>query len=179
MSTQWWGFTAFHIVDLNYTTFYQIASLFDRYIDMGQRIPWKQYGLIVTIAGAPWARAAWTKCNSQKKTFFTLWQPMKNWLLIIFSCCTYVSTSMRSAFSETLVLLELAYVRQDSQKLSVGTEHLYIMLQSPRNILRTFHHRVNTCTRMTNEQLIFHIYGSHCEQKSIWYYIEKIHDKKF
>ena len=28
---------------------------------------------------------------------------------------------------------------------------------------RTFHHRVDTCTRMTNEQLIFHIYGSHCE----------------
>ena len=37
-------------------TSYQIASLFDRYIDMGQRIHWKQYGLIVTIAGAPWAR---------------------------------------------------------------------------------------------------------------------------
>ena len=38
-------------------TSYQIASLYDRYIDMGQRIYWKQYGLIVvTIAGAPWAR---------------------------------------------------------------------------------------------------------------------------
>ena len=47
-------------------TSYQIASLFDRYIDMGQRIPWKQYGFIVTIAGAPWARAAWTKCNNKK-----------------------------------------------------------------------------------------------------------------
>ena len=36
---------------------------------MGQRIPWKQYGLIVTIAGAPWARAEWKKCN-RKNTFF-------------------------------------------------------------------------------------------------------------
>ena len=38
---------------------------------------------------------------------------------------------MRSAFSETLVLLDLAYVRQE---LSVGMEHLnifYIMLQGP------------------------------------------------
>ena len=32
---------------------------------MCQRIPWKQYGLIVTIAGAPWARTAWKKCNSK------------------------------------------------------------------------------------------------------------------
>ena len=40
------------------------------YIDMGQRIPWMQYGLIVTIAGAPWARAAWKKINSKKNTFF-------------------------------------------------------------------------------------------------------------
>ena len=36
---------------------------------MGQRIPWMQYGLIVTIAGAPWARAAWKKCNCKKKKF--------------------------------------------------------------------------------------------------------------
>ena len=48
-------------------------------------------------------------------TFFTLWQPMKNWLSIIFPCCTYVSTLMRSAFSETLVLLDLAYVHQKSR----------------------------------------------------------------
>ena len=37
---------------------------------MGQRIPWKQYGLIVTIAGAPWARAAWNKNVKAKKYFF-------------------------------------------------------------------------------------------------------------
>ena len=37
-------------------------------------------------------------------------------------------------------------------------------------MLRTFHHRIDTCTRMTNEQLIFHIYGSHCE-KNIYIYI--------
>ena len=30
---------------------------------MGQRIPWRQYGFIVTIAGVPCARAAWKKFN--------------------------------------------------------------------------------------------------------------------
>ena len=97
---------------------------------------------------------------------------MKNWLLIIFPCCRYVSTYMRSAFSETLVLLDLAYVCQDSQKLY--KTFFILCFQGPRNIFkyishhsfscaRTFPHRVDTCTRMTNEQLIFHIYGSHCE----------------
>ena len=32
----------FHIVDLNLKTSYQIASLFDRYIDMDERLPWNQ-----------------------------------------------------------------------------------------------------------------------------------------
>ena len=36
---------------------------------------------------------------------------------------------------------------------------------------RTFNHRVDTCSRMTNEQLIFHIYGSHCEKKKIYIYL--------
>ena len=33
---------------------------------MCQRIPWKQYGFIVTIAGAPWAMTAWKQCNSKQ-----------------------------------------------------------------------------------------------------------------
>ena len=44
-----------------------------------------------------------------------------NYYCLLYICLPgYVSTSMRSAFSETLVLLaDLAYVRRDSQKLSV------------------------------------------------------------
>ena len=38
---------------------------------MGQRIPWKQYGLIVTIAGAHWARAAWKKNVIAKQILFS------------------------------------------------------------------------------------------------------------
>ena len=32
---------------------FKLKKLLIMYIDMGQRIHWKQYGLIVTIAGAP------------------------------------------------------------------------------------------------------------------------------
>ena len=112
------GFTALHIVDLNYTTLYQIVSLFGRYINMGQRIPWKQYGLNVTIAGAPWARAAWTKCNSQKKLLHivtTYEKLVVNYFFLLYLCLHLDEVCI----SETLVLLDLAYVRQDSQKLSV------------------------------------------------------------
>ena len=90
MSTQWWGFTALHIVDLNYKTFHQIASLFDRYIDMGQRIPWKQYGLIiVTIAGAPWARLHGQNVITKKKLFHivtTYEKLVVNYFLLLYIC---------------------------------------------------------------------------------------------
>ena len=66
-------------------TSYQIASLFDRYIDMGQRIHWKQYGLIVTIAGAPWARDVWNKCNN--KNFVTTYEKLVvNYFSLLYIC---------------------------------------------------------------------------------------------
>ena len=51
MSALWWGLTAlkyekkyifFHILGLNLKISYQIVSLFDMYMDMGERIAGKQ-----------------------------------------------------------------------------------------------------------------------------------------
>ena len=40
----------FHIEDLNLKTSYQIASLFDRYIDMDERLHWNPDGSIMIIS---------------------------------------------------------------------------------------------------------------------------------
>ena len=153
------------------------------YIDMGQRIHGKQYGLIVTIAGAPWARAAWTKYNSKKKTFFTLWLTYEklvvNYFFLLYICLHLDEVCIFWDFG-TLGFgvrpsgrpkpISRPQPHKSINGINGTPQHFYIMLQGPRNILRTFHHRVDTCTRMTNEQLIFHIYGSHCE-KYIYIYI--------
>ena len=55
----------FHILVLNLKISYKIVSLFDMYMDMGERIAGKQ--------------------------------DMKNLLSIVFLCCTYVSSVMRSS----------------------------------------------------------------------------------
>ena len=76
---------------------YQIASLFHMYIDMGERIAGKQdrFSLIIEDpSGAP------------KYTFFyILAHKWKNGFQIVSPCWTYVSTVMRSAFTDILVPL--------------------------------------------------------------------------
>ena len=87
-----------HILDLNLNSSYQTASLFHiMYIDVGERITKPRRAL----------------SNSQKYIICLHFGPyMKNWFSIVFPCCTYVSTVMRSAFADillTLVPLDLMY----------------------------------------------------------------------
>ena len=113
---------------------------------MGQRIHWKQYGLIVTIAGAPWLGLHGQNVQViAKKNFFHIVTTYEKLVVNDFFFLLYIHVCLHLWYS---------WIWRTSAR---------IMLQGHRNILRTFHHRVDTCTRMTNEQLIFHIYGSHCD----------------
>ena len=53
---------------------------------MGQMIPWKQYGLIVTITGAPWARAAWKKCKYFFHIVTTYEKLVVNYFSLLYIC---------------------------------------------------------------------------------------------
>ena len=80
---------------------YQIASLFHMYIDMGERIAGKQDRPSLIIEDPLRAPKMPPKYNF----FYILAHKLKNGFQIVSPCCTYVSTVMRSAFADILVLL--------------------------------------------------------------------------
>ena len=95
----WYIFFFLHILDFNLKSSFQIASLFDMYISIWVR------GYLESKIGPVWSLNAPQAPPSSKKcifySHFALY--MKNWLLIVFSCCAYVSTVMKCAFSDILV----------------------------------------------------------------------------
>ena len=80
---------------------YQIASLFNMYIDMGERIAGQQDRFILIIEDP--FRAP--KIPSKYTFFYILAHKWKNGFQIVSPCCTYVSTVMRYAFADILVPL--------------------------------------------------------------------------
>ena len=75
------------------------------YIDMGERIAGKQHRPSLIIEGTTLPPPPQGPQNSQNLYFIYIlaYIYMKNWLLIVFSCCAYVSTVMKSAFSDILL----------------------------------------------------------------------------
>ena len=94
-----------YIFGLNLKISEQIASLFDMYIDIGERIAEKQDRPSLFIEDPPQGPP-----NSPNYTlFFTFWPLyMKNWFSNCFPLLyiNYVSTVMRSAFADILVPLD-------------------------------------------------------------------------
>ena len=105
MSALWWGLTALkfqspefdpkyekknYILGLSWKISCQIASLFDMYIDMDERITGKQDRPSLIIEDPPRAHQI-----SQNIYIFLHSGPH---IQIVSLCCTYVSTVMRSAF---------------------------------------------------------------------------------
>ena len=82
-----------HILGLNIKMYYQIVSLFDMYIDMGERIAVKQDKCSHINAQGP--------LNSPKYVW-TFWLIYAKF---VSPCCTYVSIVMRSAFADISVPL--------------------------------------------------------------------------
>ena len=87
----------FHILGLNLKMSYQIASLFDMYIDMGERMAGKQDRFSLIIEDP--LRAPKIPPN------YILAHKWKNGFQIVSPCCTYVSTVMRYTFADILVPL--------------------------------------------------------------------------
>ena len=89
----------FHILNLNLKSSYHIASLFYMYmyIDMGERIVGQQYRFSLIIAVLPRAPQI-----TKNEHFLHFGPCMKSCLLIVFPCCTYISSVMRSAFADIL-----------------------------------------------------------------------------
>ena len=138
---------------------YQISSLFDRYIDMGQRIPWKQYGLIVTIAGAPWAglhgpnviakQFFFSHCDNLWKIgcqlfFLVVHMSPPRWGLH-FRRLWYSWIWRTSARTPKNYKQNLSVVRNRINQQRGLTKRLNIfniMLQGPRNILKYISHHI-------------------------------------
>ena len=77
---------------------YQIASLFDMYIDMGERITGEQDRPSLIIEHLPQG----PQIAQNIHIFFTFGLVYEK---LVFPCCTYVSTVMRSAFADISVPL--------------------------------------------------------------------------
>ena len=80
---------------------YQIASLFHMYIVMGERIAGKQDRFSLIIEDPPQGPQNTPKIY----IFLTFWPINEKWFSNSFPCCSYVSTIIRSTFTDILVPL--------------------------------------------------------------------------
>ena len=97
----------FHILGLNLKISYQIVSLCDMYIDMGERITGKQDRPSLIIEDPPQG-----PLNSPRYIFFLHFGSyIQTGFQIVSTCCTFVSIVMRAAFADiSLPLVPLDFM---------------------------------------------------------------------
>ena len=88
-------------MDLNLKSYFQIASLFHMYIDMGERIDGEQDRPSLIVECPPPHRTHQIANNIRFFTFWTIYE--KKLVFYCFPFCAYVSSVMRSVFSDILV----------------------------------------------------------------------------